>query len=155
MFNFYLQRRKRGIRRLKNHAIKERRVILIFANDAFSSLYLRSSIFSRTQFYEIWVFLNNSFCNLNLAQISWMNRQSISFSVVFIFHILIFQVQNDDLFDGRKWKTLFMVLILYVATTQKNQLKAETCKCQVQHNFPFEIHNFLKIFWTRCRWKID
>ena len=39
-----------------------------------------------------------------------------------------------------------MALILYVATTQKNQLKAETCKCQVQHNFPFEIHNFLKIF---------
>ena len=39
-----------------------------------------------------------------------------------------------------------MVLILYVATTQKNQLKAETCKCQVQHNFPFEIHNFLKNF---------
>ena len=46
-----------------------------------------------------------------------------------------------------------MALILYVATTQKNQLKAETCKCQVQHNFPFEIHNFLKIFMNSMSMK--
>ena len=45
MFNFDLQRKNREIRRLKNHAIKERKEIRILANEEFAYLYLRSSTF--------------------------------------------------------------------------------------------------------------